>query len=166
MLRRLLTLSAVMAGLSFSAAADEGALVTFKVLNLETATELAQATLADCRKRGFQVAVAVVDRFGNVQVMLRDRFAGAHTPETARRKAWSAVSFRANTLEMENLIKSGELTPGVRFVEGALVVGGGVPVLAAGSIVAGIGVSGAPGGAADDDCAQAGIETISDKLAF
>ena len=72
-----------MAGLSFSATAGEGALVTFKVLNLETATELAQATLAECRKRGFQVAVTVVDRVGNVQVTLRDRFVGPHTPETA-----------------------------------------------------------------------------------
>ena len=63
-------------------------------------------------------------------------------------------------------MKSGELTPGVRFVEDALIVGGGVPVLAAGSIVGGVGVSGAPGGEADDECAQAGIETISDKLAF
>lgn len=166
MLKRLFALSAVITGLSFSAAADEGALVTFKVLNLETATELAQATLGECRKRGFQVAVSVVDRFGNLQVTLRDRFAGPHTPETARRKAWTAVSFRTNTLEMEELLKSGELTPGVRFVEGALMVGGGVPVLAAGSIIAGIGVSGAPGGEADDQCAQAGIETISDKLAF
>ena len=166
MLRRLLALSAVMTGLSFSAAAEENPLVTFKVLNLETAIELAQATLADCRKRGFQVSVTVVDRFGNVEVTLRDRFAGPHTPETARRKAWSAVSFRTNTLEMEKLLKSGELTPGIRFVEGALIVGGGVPVLAAGSIVAGVGVSGAPGGEADDKCAQAGIESISDKLAF
>ncbi len=166
MLKRLFALSAVMAGLSFSATAGEGALVTFKVLSLETATELAQATLAECRKRGFQVAVTAVDRFGIVQVTLRDRFAGPHTPETARRKAWTAVSFRTNTLEIEELMKSGELTPGIRFVEGALMVGGGVPVQAAGSIVAGVGVSGAPGGEADDECAQVGIETISDKLAF
>jgi uncharacterized protein GlcG (DUF336 family) len=54
----------------------------------------------------------------------------------------------------------------VRFVEGALMIGGGVPVEAAGSIVAGIGISGAPGGEADDACARAGIEAVADKIAF
>jgi uncharacterized protein GlcG (DUF336 family) len=54
----------------------------------------------------------------------------------------------------------------VRFVEGALMVGGGVPVEAAGSIVAGIGISGAPGGEADDACARAGIDAVTDKIAF
>jgi uncharacterized protein GlcG (DUF336 family) len=39
-------------------------------------------------------------------------------------------------------------------------------VEAAGSIVAGIGVSGAPGGDQDDACARAGIEAITDKLEF
>ena len=166
MLNRLFTVSALSVGLAFSAAAEENTFVTFKILTLETAMELAEATLGDCRKRGYQVAVTVVDRFGNVQVTLRDRFAGPHTPETARRKAWSAISFRSDTLAIEELMKSGELTPGVRFVEGALMVGGGVPVEAAGSIVAGIGVSGAPGGDMDDACARAGIEAIADKLDF
>ena len=146
--------------------AEEGALVTFKVLAPKTALALAQATLEDCRKRGFQVAVAVVDRFGNLQVLLRDRFAGAHTPETARRKAWTAVSFRTDTLELADLTKSGNPQSGVRFVGDALMIGGGVPVESAGSIVGGVGVSGAPGGKADDDCARVGIEAIGDALAF
>jgi len=150
-----------------SMARTEGdALVTFKVMAPKTALALAQATLNDCRKRGYQVAVAVVDRFGNLQVMIRDQFAGAHTPETARRKAWTAVSFRTDTLEMSELTKAGTVQAGVRFIEEALMVGGGVPVEAAGSIVGGIGVSGAPGGKADDDCARVGIEAIGDALAF
>ncbi|WP_245474638.1 heme-binding protein [Bradyrhizobium sp. Leo121] len=43
---------------------------------------MAQAALADCQKRDYQVAVAVVDRFGVVQVVLRDRCAGPHMPPT------------------------------------------------------------------------------------
>ncbi|NQU61637.1 MAG: heme-binding protein [Rhodospirillales bacterium] len=148
------------------AKAEEKALVEFKMMTPETALELARATLADCQKRGYQIAVTVVDRFGNVQVTLRDRFAGAHTPDTARRKAWTAVSFRTDTLAMEELIRNKELTSGVRHVAGALMIGGGVPVQAGGSIVGGVGVSGAPGGKADDDCARVGIEAIADKLAF
>ncbi|MDD9877087.1 MAG: heme-binding protein [Magnetovibrio sp.] len=146
------------------AAADEDGLVSFKVLKPEVALELAQATLNDCRKRGYQVTVAVVDRFGGLQVTLRDRFAGAHTPETARRKAWTAVSFRTDTEEMVKLIKDGEVPAGIREIPGALMVGGGVQVEAGGAMVGGVGVSGAPGGAADDACARAGIEAIADKL--
>jgi len=76
----------------------EEALISFKVLSPAAALELAQATLEACRNEGYQVAVAVVDRFGITQVILRDRYAGPHTPETARRKAWTAVSFRTDTL--------------------------------------------------------------------
>ena len=144
----------------------EQALINFKVMSPETALELARAALANCRKSGYQVAVAVVDRFGVVQVVLRDRFAGAHTPDTARRKAWTAVSFRVDTLTLSRQTASGSPQAGVRHVTGALMVGGGVPVEASGSIVGGIGVSGAPGGEADDGCARAGIEAILEKLVF
>jgi len=136
------------------------------MLNLETAQELANATLKACREGGYQVAVAVVDRFGNTQVLLRDRFAGPHTTETARRKAWSAVSFRTDTMALSDLTQAGKPQSGVRMIPGALMAGGGVPVEAAGSIVAGVGVSGAPGGQLDDDCARKGMEAIEDKLAF
>jgi uncharacterized protein GlcG (DUF336 family) len=153
-------------GLGGTTAKAEEALVIFKVLNPEVALELAQAALATCRDRGYQIAVAVVDRFGNTQVILRDRYAGPHTPETARRKAWTAVSFRTDTLEMAKFTQAGQPQSGVRHVTGAMMAGGGVPVEAAGSIVAGVGVSGAPNGPADDACARRGIEAIADKIAF
>ncbi len=142
------------------------ALVSFKSLSLDAALEVAQAALAECRKQGFQVAVAVVDRAGNLQVTLRDRYAGPHTPETARRKAWTAISFRADTLTMSQQTEAGKAASGVRFVEQALMVGGGVPVDAAGSMVGAVGVSGAPGGDLDAACARVGIEAIADQLAF
>lgn len=149
-----------------SGVAGEETLVTYKSLSPQTALELAQSSLANCRERGFQVAVAVVDRFGVVQVLLRDQFAGPHTVETARRKAWTAVSFRTDTLTMEELTQAGQPASGVRHVSNALMIGGGIPIEAAGSMVGGIGISGAPGGKADDACARVGIETISDKLDF
>ncbi|MFQ6022346.1 MAG: heme-binding protein [Acidiferrobacterales bacterium] len=156
------TLSACIVG---PASAQEG-LLDFKVMSPETALELAQASLADCRKRGYQVAVAVVDRFGVVQVVLRDRFAGPHTPETARRKAWTAVSFRDDTLAIAELTQAGKAQSGARLVTDALMIGGGVPVEAAGSIVGGVGISGAPGGEADDACAREGITAVLEKLSF
>lgn len=141
------------------------ALVEFRVMTPETAVTLAQKALEDCRAKGFQVAVAVVDRFGNLQVAIRDQLAGPHTPETARRKAWTAVSFRSDTVALADATATGEAS-GVRFVDQALMLGGGVPVQAAGSIVGGVGVSGAPSGAEDDACARKGIDAVQADLEF
>ena len=149
-----------------AAAEEEPGLVTFRTLSPELALELAQATLAACRERGFQVAVAVTDRSGLLQVLLRDRYAGAHTVEVATRKAWTAVSFRTDTLTMMEETQAGKPQSGVRFISQAMMVGGGRTVEVAGSMVGGIGVSGAPGGDQDDVCAEAGLAAIADRLAF
>jgi uncharacterized protein GlcG (DUF336 family) len=153
-------------GLAGTASADEEVLVTLKVMTPETALTLAQAALQDCREKGYQVTVAVVDRSGIVQVILRDRYAGVHTVDTARRKAWTAVSFRTDTTVMAENSQAGKEASGVRFVDDAMMIGGGMVIRAAGAIVGGIGVSGAPGGPADDECARAGIEAVQGDLDF
>ena len=142
------------------------ALVTYKSLSPDIALDLASAVLADCRKRGFQVAVAVTDRFGVTQVMLRDRFAGPHTAPTASAKAWTAVTFRTGTTELIAISQPGMPQAGLRNIPGAAILGGGVTVESGGSLVGGVGVSGAPGGDADDACAKAGVEAVRDKLDF
>lgn len=139
-------------------------LVTFRSLAPDVALEMAQAALASCRDEGYQVAVAVVDRMGVPQVMLRDRFAGPHTPDTSVRKAWTAVSFREDTLLMGESTGPGSSQSGARHIDNVLMIGGGIPVTVSGSIVAGIGISGAPSGAADHACAQAGIDAVTAKL--
>jgi len=149
-----------------AAAEEEPGLVSFRTLSPELALELAQATLAACREKGFQVAVAVTDRSGLLQVLLRDRYAGAHTVEVATRKAWTAVSFRTDTLTMMEETQAGKPQSGVRFISQAMMVGGGRTVEAAGSMVGGIGVSGAPGGDQDDVCAEEGLAALADRLAF
>lgn len=161
-------LAALLLGLPLGAQAqdDDEALVTVKIMKLDVAMQLAQAALANCREQGFQVGVAVVDRFGVTQVVLRDRFAGPHTVSTSQRKAWTAISFRGATTELSEATAPGEEAYGARDVTNALMLGGGVPVEAAGSIVGGVGVSGAPSGQADEDCALAGIEAVADQLAF
>lgn len=149
-----------------TAVAAESATFTMKVLTPETAVKAAQAALAKCRADGYQVSVAVVDRSGLVQVVLRDRYAGAHSPKTATDKAWTAVSFRTNTTDLVKLTQPGQPSSGIRSLPGVVAVGGGIKIEAGGSIVAGIGVSGAPGGDADDVCANAGIKAIADSLEF
>lgn len=161
---RFLLLALVATQFATGPALAQGALVTSKSMSPETALELARAALAECRQRGFQVAVAVVDRSGVSQVMLRDRFAGPHTPQTATGKAWTAVTFRTSTIDLVAATQPGSAQAGVRSLPGTVVLGGGVLVESGGTAVGAIGVSGAPSGEADDSCAKAGIEAIRDKL--
>jgi uncharacterized protein GlcG (DUF336 family) len=137
---------------------------TIRVLTPEAAQKAVNAAMAECRKQGFQVAVAVVDRSGVTQALLRDRFAGAHTPEVAANKAWTAVSFRTGTSELAKATQAGQPASGLRSVPRFTGVGGGMTIEAAGSIVGGIGVSGAPSGDADDACAKTGITALRDDL--
>jgi uncharacterized protein GlcG (DUF336 family) len=138
--------------------------IPLRAMSPALALDLARAALEDCRARGYQVAVAVVDRAGVPQVMLRDALAGVHTPETAIGKARAAVSFRTPTEELAALTQPGQPNSGIRHLPGFVFLGGGVPVEAGGMIVGGIGISGAPGGAEDDACARAGIAAVEDRL--
>ncbi len=158
------TLAALLA--ASGAAHAQDALVTYKALSPDVALELARASIEACRAEGFQAAVAVVDRFGLPQVMLRDRFAGAHTPATAVNKAWTAVSFRTNTTDLVPLSQPGQPQAGIRSLPNVVVLGGGILIEGGGSTLGAVGVSGAPGGAEDDRCAKAGIEAVRDKLEF
>lgn len=148
------------------ALASEPATFTLRHLTPETALRAAQAALAKCRADGYQVAVAVVDREGLTQVLLRDRYAGPHTIEISANKAWSAVSFRTNTSDLEKASRPGEVMSGLRHFPRMAAVGGGLMIEAGGSLLGAIGVSGAPGGAADEACAAAGIKAIADSLEF
>jgi len=82
-IRYLASALAIYALVGSAQARAQDSLISYKSLAPETALDLARAALADCQKRGYQVAVAIVDRFGVVQVVLRDRYAGPHTPATA-----------------------------------------------------------------------------------
>ena len=155
--------AAVCASLAVPAAAAD-ATFSIKALTPETALKAAQAALGKCRDGGYQVAVAVVDRMGVVQVVLRDRYAGPHTPEMARGKAYTAVSFRTSTTALAEATQPGRVQSGVRHRPDVVAVGGGLMIEGAGALLGAIGVSGAPGGPEDDACAAAGIAAIRDDI--
>lgn len=135
-------------------------------LTPETAAKATRAALDECRKRGYQVTVAVVDRGGVAQSLMRDRFAGPHTVQTAINKAYTAITFRTDTLELATGTQAGSPSSGIREIPNVVAVGGGVNIAAGGTTVGAIGVSGAPSGIADDACAKAGIAAIKDELDF
>ncbi len=152
-------------------AKEEAVLYSFKSLSVESASKAAWAAINECRKKGYSVAVAVVDRGGNLQAYLRDRFAGPHTTETAIRKAWTANSFRQSTADLADFLKKGRIPSQVQHNPGALLVGGGVLIRQGGSIIGGIGVSGAPPGKSEKDsidgaCAQVGVNAIQEEIEF
>lgn len=165
----------LLAGIIFSAtsysAEEVPALYTYKSLSVEMASRAAWGALKDCRKKGYSVAVAVVDRGGNLQAYVRDQFAGPHTTQTAIRKAWTANSFRQSTSDLAGFLKKGRIPDQVQHNPGALLVGGGELITAKGSIIGGIGVSGAPPGKSEKDsidgaCAKAGIQVIQEDIEF
>ncbi|MFN4003921.1 MAG: GlcG/HbpS family heme-binding protein [Hylemonella sp.] len=158
-----IALSVAALALAGSALAQEAVFQT-KTLTPEAALKAAQAALESCRKQGYQAAVAVTDRTGLVQVLLRDRFAGAHTPDIAIGKAWTAASFKQSTLEFGRETQPGKPMSGIRHHPRVVAAGGGLPIEAGGALVGAIGVSGAPGGEADESCAKAGIQAIADAL--
>lgn len=149
-----------------SAAFAQDATFAVRQLTPETALTAARAALESCRKSGYQVAVAVVDRAGIAQVLLRDRFAGAHTVATAIDKGWTAASFRITTAALAAETQAGRPMSGIRALPRVVAAGGGVPIEAAGATLGAIGVSGAPGGEADEACARAGLKAIADAIEF
>ena len=148
------------------AAEEKQHLVTYQAMTTEVALQAAQTAMESCREKGYQVSVAVVDRGGNVQVLLRDRFAGSHTSNTAIGKAATAVSFRTSTSELTELVNPATYPRVYRICPASLSWEAASRVEAAGSIVGGIGVSGAPSGAADEVCANAGVDAIQELIEF
>ncbi len=155
---------AALAASAFAQQKDVKAVDRVPTITFDAALVAAQAALAECRKRGATVAVAVVDRSGVPVVVLRDPLAGMHTPDTAVRKGWTAVSFRGSTTELVGATAANGPNAGIRHLPNVAMVGGGLMLQSAGSLVGAIGVSGAPSGEMDDACGNAGIRAIRDAL--
>jgi uncharacterized protein GlcG (DUF336 family) len=157
---------AALLALGFLVCSGVAAQATYSVrlLTPETALKAAQAALAKCRDAGFQASVAVVDRSGIVQVMLRDRFAGPHTVDMASAKAFTAASFRTDTTQLAEATQPGRPQSGIRNRPGVAAVGGALVIEAQGALLGAIGVSGAPGGREDDLCAAAGLAAIREDI--
>ena len=148
------------------AAIGQDARFQTKSLTPETALNAAKAAMDACRKNGYQVTVAIVDRAGLTQILIRDRFAGPHTIDVATNKAWTAASMKMSTTIFAAETQAGKPMSALRSHARVMAAGGGLVIEGAGTLLGGIGVSGAPGGDADDACAKAGLKAISEALEF
>jgi len=136
--------------------------VTERNLSLGLAKTIAEAALAECKSKGFNTTVAVVDHAGQVLVVLRDEKATAQQVEMARRKAYTARMFRISTLEFQKRTND-PYYAAQRDISDILALGGGVPILAGTEAIGGVGSSGSSQ-EQDDACAKAGIAKVADLL--
>jgi len=142
------------------ALAEDPMVLQVKRLSMDTAVKIAQGAIEACREKGIQIGVTVVDRDGTVQVTLRDTIAAPITVPISEMKAKTAANFNSATSAMTARAD----TP-IGRIDGLVMSAGGVPVLVGGSaLVAAVGVSGAPAGETDEECALAGLAKIQEEL--
>jgi uncharacterized protein GlcG (DUF336 family) len=146
--------------LSVAPAAAQGA-VSQPTVSLLLAKAMADAALAECASKGFHTAVAVVDRSGQLLVLLRDDQASPLTIEMARRKAYTAALFRTSTLDFQKRTQEDPSAAPMRNVGEVLALGGGVPIRIDNQVVGGIASSGSSQ-PQDDACAKAGLLKLTD----
>lgn len=135
-----------------------------KSISLTLANEAATAALQFCSAKGWKVSVAVVDRAGQLKTQLRADGAGPHTLDSSRRKAYTAASLREGTSKLLEIVQKNPGAATLPMIDGLLILGGGLPIRVGDEVIGGIGIGGAPGGHLDDQCAEAGIAKIRDRL--
>jgi len=138
-------------------------LLTHKDLSLAIATEIAQTAYDSCTAQGYGVSVVVVDRAGDTIVALRGDKAGPHTMENARRKAYTARTFRvATSAYAKRYADNDPVVHQQVTLPNIIAIPGGLPIKVGDEVIGGAGLSGTPG--VDEPCVQAGIDKVADRL--
>jgi uncharacterized protein GlcG (DUF336 family) len=139
-------------------------IITVKKLMPALALEMVQTAVNVCRNQGYQVTAVVVDRDGTEVALLRDVHASRFTIQLAHDKANAVIlSGIASGAFRE---QRGDIRQEMNHVDGVLMLHGGLPVRAAGTLLGAIGVSGAPGGDKDEICAQRALDAVQERLEF
>jgi len=137
-------------------------LLTQKALSEQSALTITQGALDKCHTDGYHVSVVILDASGLVKVQIRGDGTGPHTFEHARRKDYTALTFKRTSAETAKAWATSP-TP-VPVIEGTVGAAGGVPIKAGNDVIGAISVSGAPGGDKDEACTNTGIAKIEDLL--
>jgi uncharacterized protein GlcG (DUF336 family) len=160
---RFLSFAAVSSLLAVSAAPASAALIMHKDLPLSVAKAIAEATVAACAAKTYAVSAVVVDRDGETIVEMRGDEASPHTMENARRKAYTAMTFKQPTAEYaKKLLDPTSVAHQQVTLPNVIAIPGGQPIKVGNTVVGGVGASGSPG--VDDDCVNAGLDAVKDQL--
>jgi uncharacterized protein GlcG (DUF336 family) len=139
-------------------------LINVRQISAELASDLAWGAVRACREKGYQVSAVVVDRSASTQVVIRDTLAPRFTIQIAEEKANAVILSKVSSSEFRK--NREDIRMEMNHVDGLLVLEGGLPITASGSLVGAIGVSGAPGGDRDAECAMQALDEIADRLEF
>lgn len=133
-------------------------------VSLNMAMALAQGARADCKRDGFDVSVVIIDWAGQLVVVLKSDSAGLHNVELARRKAYTARTFRRTSLEWSQFLIAHPELVGLKNLPDVIALGGGVPIMLGNEPIGAIGVSGTTSQEADESCAKGAIAGISKSM--
>lgn len=164
-----IVLGCLTAGALATGAQAQG-LVSIQKLSAPLANELVGESVAICAQKGYIVTAVVVDLDGVRQSLLRGNGAAIHTLDNAFYKAYSAASLTLGRKEdstkavAERMSKAPASTVPQTPLPNVTYALGGVTIIAGGNAIGGLGISGAPGGQLDDDCARAAIAKIQDRM--
>ena len=160
---------ALAAGAAAAGAQAQGVVTTHK-LSAALANELVGDSVAICAKNGYKVVAVVVDLDGVRQALLRGDGAPIHSMDNAYYKAYTIASLGLARKEestkqiQDRMAKAAPTTvpqtplPNVTYAQGAIAI------MAGGTTIGGLGVSGAPGGNFDEECARGALAKIKDRL--
>jgi uncharacterized protein GlcG (DUF336 family) len=137
-------------------------LIQHRDLSYATALAIATGALEACKARGYATGVVVLDRGGNVLISLRGDNAGLHTVENARRKAYTALTFKITTSKFIEEMKTRPVRREQTNLPGVIAIDGGVPIKIGNDVIGGVGLSGSPG--VDEECVNAGLEEVKQDL--
>ena len=133
-----------------------------KDLSLSAAQTIAHGALEACKAMGYAASVAVVNRDGETLVSLRGDGTGPHTVENARRKAYTANTFKMTTQDFIEAMKTQPTRREQTTLPSVIAINGGVPIKVGNDVIGGVGLSGSPG--VDEPCVNAGIDKVKDQL--
>ena len=141
----------------------DAALIMRKDLSHDMALAVAEGALQACLAKGYGTSAVVVDRDGETLVAMRGDGAGPHTLENARRKAYTANTFKMPTADYaKKLLDPNAVAHQQITLPSIIAIDGGVPIKVGNDVIGAAGLSGSPG--VDSECVNAGIEKIKDQL--
>jgi uncharacterized protein GlcG (DUF336 family) len=162
LIRGVMTLFA--AGVGLTAASGASAqLIDHKDLSLATALAIATGAAEHCKAQKFTVSVTVVGREAQILVQLRGDGSPPHTIENSYRRAYTALTYRKPTVDVEKEVRADPLDPLVHLTH-VMPAQGGLPIKVNGDTIGAVAVSGSPAGQTDQGCAQAGLDKVADQL--
>jgi uncharacterized protein GlcG (DUF336 family) len=143
---------------------SQAQVLTERNVSTQLALTMANAALAACKGDGYDVSVVVVDRAGEVKLLMRADTANPHNADLARRKAYTARTFGVPSMDVAKRTNGPTDLSGQRFITDIIPLGGGLPIMIGTDKIGGLGLSGAPTQEADEKCAKVGLAAVAGQL--